>query len=126
MKVKVSGMKELEREMNKVVDEMRDALKMGVDEAAETTAGIVRSNTPEGPTGNLRRSVTTKPLPRKDGYPEVTMVGCDRSIAPHQHLVEFGTARSSPNPFFRRSIDGARGVIKSAIEGQAKGPIRRR
>lgn len=124
--VKVEGLKELQAEMNKVVKEMEDALQMGTDEAAGAVAGVVRANAPLGPTGNLRKSVTTKPLPRKSGYPQVTLIGCDYRIAPHQHLVEFGSARSSANPFFRRSIDGARGTIKSAIANRARGPLNRR
>jgi len=125
-KVKVKGMKELEREMTKVVEEMRDSLQVGTNEAAEATASIIRARTPVGPTGNLKKSVTTKPLPRKRDYPEVTMVGCDYRIAPHQHLVEFGSARNAPNPFFRRSIDGARQLIKGSIRSNAEAPIRRR
>ena len=137
MKVEVKGMKELEREMKKVVAEMKDALQMGTEEAASSVANIIRSNAPAGPTGNLKKSVTTKLLPRKRDYPEVTMVGCDYSIAPHQHLVEFGSGpryhasgkyvgQMPANPFFRRSIDGARGLIKNRIEERARGPIKRR
>ena len=136
-KVKVKGMKELEREIDKVANEMKDALQMGTEEAANSVASIVRSNAPAGPTGNLQGAVETKPLPRRDGLPEVTMVGLNYNKAPHQALIEFGTGpryhasgkyvgQMPAQPFFRRSIDGARGLIKNRIEERARGPIKRR
>jgi len=136
-KVKVKGTKELQKELDKVANEMKDALQLGTEEAANSVAGIVRSNAPVGPTGNLRGAVETKPLPRRDGYPEVTMVGVNYKKAPHQHLVEFGSGpryhssgryvgQMPAQPFFRRSIDGARGLVKSIIRENAETPIKRR
>jgi len=125
-KVKVTGMKELQQAMEQVAKEMEDAMEMGTNEAAEHAAGIIRRNTPVGPTGNLLRSVTTKQLPKKAGYAPNTMVGLDYRIAPHQHLVEYGTSRARANPFFRRSIEEAKGGIKQRIQAAGKGPIDRR
>ena len=125
-KVKISGMYELRENMDRVIKEMEDAMETGVTEAAEYAAGVVRQNTPVGPTGNLRRSVTTKPLPRKAGHSPNTMVGLDYRIAPHQHLVEFGSVRNRANPFFRRSIDQAKAGIRQRITEAGKGPIDRR
>ena len=124
--VKITGMKELKQNMDAVIKELEDALEGGVDDAAEYAAGIVRRNTPVGPTGNLQAAVTTKPLPRKRNYPPNTMVGLDYKIAPHQHLVEFGTVKSRANPFFRRSIDQAKAGIKGRIGDSAKSVIDRR
>ena len=126
MQVKVTGMKELQKNMADVVKELEDAMEGGTQEAAEYAAGIVRRNTPVGPTGNLKRAVTTKPLPRKGNYPPNTMVGLDWATAPHQHIVEFGSVRSRANPFFRRSIDEAKSGIKQRIKAAGKGPIDRR
>ena len=132
-KVKVKGMKELEREMEKVVKEMKDELQTGTNDAANAVAGIVRSNAP----GSIAEAVETKALPRKDNYPNVTMVGVNYNKAPHQHLVEYGTAprytsdgayrgQMPADPFFRRSIDGAHGLIKNTIRDRARSPIDRR
>ena len=126
MGVKVEGLKELQQELEKVVKEMEDDLQIGTDDAANAVAGMLRSNVPVGPTGNLKASIGTKPLPRRANYPQVTMVGCDYKVAPHQHLVEFGSSRNSPNPFFRRTIDGARGAIMSAIKSKASKPLQGR
>ena len=125
-KVKVTGLKELKQNMEQVAREMEDAMEAATNEAAEYAAGVVRSNTPVGPTGNLKKAVTTKPLPRKKGYAPNTLVGLDWQIAPHQHIVEFGTVRSRANPFFRQSINKAKAGIKSRIRSTAKGPIDRR
>ena len=131
-KVKMTGMKELEQNMKKVIDEMEDALESGTMDGAEYAAGIVRSNAP----GSLAQAVTTKPLPRRAQYPPNTMVGLLWDGYQHQHLVEFGTGpryqasgkyvgQMPANPFFRRSIDQARGGIKQRIANRAKGPIER-
>ena len=124
--VKVTGMKELKQNMDAVIKELEDALEGGVDDAADYAAGIVRRNTPVGPTGNLRKSITTKPLPPKKGYPAVTLVGASWPLGAHGHLVEFGTVKSRANPFFRRSIDQAKAGIKSRIGDSAKNVIDRR
>ena len=124
--VKITGMKELKQNMDAVIKELEDAMETGTNNAAEYAAGVVRGNTPVGPTGNLRDAVTTKPLPRKKGYAPNTMVGLDYKIAPHQHLVEFGTVKSRANPFFRRSIDQAKAGIKGRIGDSAKSVIDRR
>jgi len=124
--VKITGMKELKQNMDAVVKDMKDAMEIGTNEAAEYAAGIVRGNTPVGPTGNLLDAVTTKALPRKKGYAPNTMVGLDYRIAPHQHLVEFGSVRSRANPFFRRSIDQAGSGVKQRIARRGREPIDRR
>lgn len=124
--VQVHGLEELQKEIEKLVDEMEDELQIGTDDAANLVAGTLRQNAPRGPSGNLAESITTKPLPRRDNMPQVTMVGADYNIAPHQHLVEFGSVKWQGNPFFRRSIDGMRGAIQSAIKSKAEQPVRRR
>ena len=132
-KVEVKGMKELQREIDNVAEEMKDALQMGTEEAASAVAGIIRSNAP----GSIAEAVETKPLPQGKNYPEVTMVGINYRKAPHQHLVEFGSGpryhasgkyvgQMPAQPFFRQSIDGARSLIKGRIEERASGPIERR
>ena len=132
-RVEIKGMDKLNKEIDKIVQEMRDDLQMGTYEAANAVAAIIRSNAP----GSISEAVETRPLPQKEGYPEVTMVGISHAKAPHAHIVEFGTGpryhasgkyvgQMPANPFFRRSIDGARGLIKNRIEERARGPIKRR
>ena len=132
-KVKVKGIKELQKELDNVAKEMKQELKIGTEEAAENVADIVRSNAP----GSLSEAVDTKSLPERSNYPQTTMVGLSYNKAPHQHLVEYGTGprytndgayrgQMPPNPFFRKSIDGARDMIKDTIQNNAREPIDRR
>lgn len=133
-KVKVEGIKELEKEMKKVVKEMEDDLQGGTDDAAETAAGALRA---AAPYPRYKEAVATKPLPRRQDMPQVTMVGLDYNKAPDAHLTEFGTGprytaggayrgQMPANPFFRRTIDSLRSALKSAIASRARGPIDRR
>lgn len=133
MQVKVTGMKELQKNMADVVKELEDAMEGGTQEAADYAAGILRRNAP----GSLSKGVATKPLPRKGNYPPNTMVGLLWDGYQHAHLVEFGTGprytssgayrgQMPANPFFRRSIDEAKSGIKQRIKEAGKGPIDRR
>ncbi len=135
-KIVITGIEELQVNINKLLEEMKDATGQGVEESAELLAEIIRSNAPEGPTGRLRRSVTTKRLPDKWGYPPTTMVGLDYNVAPHQHIVEFGTGpryhksgksvgAMPANPFFRKSLEQA-GFAVEVIRRHAKKPITKR
>jgi hypothetical protein len=136
MTVKVTGMDELKKEMKAVMEEMKKACGDGTEACADRLASIVRRNAPRGPTGNLQKAVTTKKLPDKPYYPAVTMVGLDYGIAPHQHLVEFGTGprehasgksvgAARPNPFFRQSIDEAH-FVTDMMRSHCKKPIEKR
>lgn len=134
LEVKVEGMKELEQEMAKFLQEMEDDLQGGTDDAANMVAGMIRA---AAPYPRFKQAVTTKQLPRRADKPQVTMVGLDYNIAPDAHLTEFGTAERfhasgksvgamPANPFFRRTIDSAKSAIKAAIAAKAGAPIRRR
>jgi HK97 gp10 family phage protein len=66
-------------------------------EGAKVVADAARANAPVGPTGNLRRGIVDKVLQRKgQDKPAPAMAGIDYRIAPHAHLVEFGTAERYP------------------------------
>lgn len=131
-KVDVKGMKDLEKEMDRVVNEMKDSLEMGTEEAAESTVSRIKGNAP----GSLKRAVTTKKLPERPNMPQVTMVGLLWQGFQHQHLVEFGTGpryyqgayrgQMPADGFFRRSIDQSEGMIKNTIRNHAQDPINRR
>ena len=132
-KVKVKGMKELEKALSAITKEMTDELQVGTEEAASKVASIIRARAP----GSIADAVEIKPLPRREHYPEVTLVGVNYNKAPHGHLVEFGTGpryhasgkyvgQVPANPFFRRSIDESRRMIKGTLRDRAEAPIRRR
>lgn len=85
-------------------------------------------------TGTLKESLTKKI--RVNAKSHYALVGADQAIAPHQHLVEFGTApreRSSggstgaaaPRPFLRPALESrkrevARALIRHLIRGLRK------
>ena len=132
-KTKVTGIKELERNMADVVKELEDAMETGTQDGAEYAAGILRRNAP----GSLSKGVATKSLPRKGNYPPNTMVGILWDGYQHAHLVEFGTGprytasgayrgQMPADPFFRRSIDEAKSGVKSRIRQPGKDVIDRR
>ncbi len=136
IKITITGAEDLRVSMNKLLSELKDATEEGVDESAERLAEVVRRNAPEGPTGRLKRSVGIKKLPDRFGYPPTTLVGLDYGIAPHQHLVEFGTGPrhhksgksvgSMPaSGFFRKSLEQA-GYIVDIIYKKAKAPVKKR
>ena len=133
MRVEVKGIKELEKNIQQMIKEMKDASEQGTVDAANYAAGIVRHNAP----GSLKNAVTTKPLPTREQYPPNTMVGLLWDGYQHAHLVEFGTGprytaggayrgQMPATPFFRQSIDAARAGIKQRIAARAREPIDRR
>jgi len=94
----------------------------------------IKNKAPKGPTGNLRKSVVV----RRGRLKPTVIVAVDRKVAPHAHLVEFGTNGNRghgkkrkkkalkftidgqtvfaddvgpmpANPFFRPAVDSTRG-----------------
>lgn len=104
--------------LNKKVEQMKDNLSYGnmekiMLESAEEVRKGLESAAPVGPTGNLRQSPVAKAMP-KSRVP-VVIAGIDRKIAPHAHLVEFGTVKMPAHPFFRPTWDGLRDKVKRDI-----------
>jgi len=87
---------------------------------AEIIRDRIRANVPVGPTGNLKRSPIAKLMPESSSYPAIAIAGINRKIAPHAHLVEFGTSRMPAHPFFRPAIDACRGGVMSRIKNGLK------
>jgi len=85
-------------------------------------------------TGDLKRSITRKiRVNQKKHY---ALVGADYSIAPHQHLVEFGSAErqrssggstgaSPPRPFLRPALENKKREIARLIIRHLIGGLRR-
>ena len=58
---------------------------------AEGLAHKIRSNVPKGETRNLEKSVVAKKFKNKIKGAPAAFVAIDRKVAPHAHLVEYGT-----------------------------------
>ena len=72
--------------------------------AAKMVRNKMRETAPQGPTGNLRKGIVARTLARKGRKVAPAMVGINYRLAPHAILLEFGTAKMSPRPFFRRTL----------------------
>lgn len=131
VKIDVKGLKELEKRIREISKEVGpDKVEPVLMKAGRDLAKEIRRNAPVGPTGNLKRSIKTKKLKRIGNTPATVITAVDRKIAPHAHLVEFGTqgprvpkkakvmydkeekkfygkevGPMPANPFFRRTVD---------------------
>jgi HK97 gp10 family phage protein len=120
----VEGMKEITNLINglsKCVEsgKVEDAFlagAMNLQQAAKAAA-------PVGPTGNLKKDIKVKQLPKLGNNPKAAIV---KSTAPHDHLIEFGTkpryTKSGKftgimpaHPFFRPAIDANKQAVLTQV-----------
>lgn len=52
---------------------------------------VAKAKASRGPTGNLRRGIVARPFLRQRRRNPAVYMGIDYRVAPHAHLVEFGT-----------------------------------
>lgn len=99
----------------------------------KTQAQVVRqrilSNTPQGPTGNLRRGVKARAMSPDARFGPVAIAAMDYKVAHHAYLVAFGTrarfkkkehggwytGRGPANPFFRDAIESSQAAVSDNI-----------
>lgn len=121
MTFEIEGTGELEKQLEKIGKSLEDKrLEPIMLARAEKVRDRIIQKAPLGPTGNLRRSPIAKLLSRRAGYPTTAIAGIDRKIAPHAHLVEFGTVKMPAHPFFRPAVDEMRDVIMGEIREECK------
>ena len=132
MEVKLEGMREFERAVEKLIKAVGpDNTEPVLFEAAEIVTEQVQQNVNRIPkvTGRLRRSPVTKMMPRRrHNEPRPSIAAIDRKIAPHAHFPEFGTSKMAATPFFRPAWDLKRKAalehIKSELAQNVKGASR--
>ena len=114
--LRIDGLKQLERNLGKLKDRVtsRQALAIALA-AAKPVADKVRAEAPQGPTGNLKRSVEASAFKPRIDKPTAAFVRVSHSIAPHAHLVEFGTSHSEANPFFKRGVRRSRRAARKTL-----------
>lgn len=116
------GMQRLESQIKKMVDAVGyDKVEDVLFDKAEQVRDAIQARTPVGPTGRLKRSPVAKRMP-KGQYPMV-IAGIDRKVAPHAHLVEFGTVHMAAQPFMRPAWDGLRDKLEEEIGEELGGAI---
>lgn len=84
---------------------------------ARKLRNAIRNAAPKGPTGNLKKGVVAKRFRRKIKDNPAVFVGMDYRIAPHFHLVEYGTqGRRYPSGkrTIKRGILGFFGIKRAA------------
>ena len=93
-------------------------------EGAKIIAADAKRRAPKGPTGNLKKGIKAKFLRQIGAYPRSAAVV---SNAPHDHLVEYGTAPRTQkttgrftgtmpaHPFFRTAVDTNKGRVQTQI-----------
>lgn len=93
-------------------------------EGAKIIADAARAAAPKGPTGNLKKGIKAKFLKPISLQPRSAAAV---SNAPHDHLVEYGTAPrtqkktgrytgSMPaHPFFRPAVDSNKGRVQNQV-----------
>lgn len=113
--MKIEGIEQFESNIKKLlnVTDFKE-MKPVYLEAAELVRDRIKDNAPQGPTGNLKRSPVAKALDN------VVIAGIDRKIAPHAHLLEFGTVKMAARPFFRPAIDTSKNDVAEIIKNGAR------
>ena len=122
--VEIMGKKEFTRTLLELAkslpNEKTEPIMM---EGAKIVAAAAKSAAPQGATGNLKKGIKAKFLRQISNYPRSAAAV---SNAPHDHLVEYGTApRRQKNgrytgsmpahPFFRPAVDSNTGRIQNQI-----------
>ncbi len=131
----LQGMEQLNRNLEKVIKSLSpEEIEPILLASAKQVADDARSNAPLGPTGNLKRGIVAKTLRRIGNEPAPSIAAIDFRIAPHAHLIEFGTVErhqksgkstgvSPAHPFFRPAWDKNRGHIEEDIRAKVKAQI---
>ena len=88
--------------------------------AAKVIRDNAKERAPLGPTGNLRKGIVAKLLDRRGRRVAPAMAGINFRRAPHAHLVEFGTVKMSPRPFFRPAVIASKERVNKIIVGGFK------
>lgn len=130
MDIEIEGIDELEKQMENLIKAVHpDKVEPVLLDAARTLAKVVKSKAPKVPTGNLRRGVKAKLTRRKSskkgglnaalgismGEAAPAIAAMDYRIAPHAHLVEYGTVKASAHPFIRPSYDENKTKLENQI-----------
>ncbi len=121
--IKIEGVKEVRLVIDKIGKEIEDKLQPALHKGAEivaqkATSNIERKTKPK--TGRLASSMVVKDMPYNDFMPLVAIAAVDRKIAPHAHLIEFGTTKMSARPFLRPAYQSSQKEVKEIVESAIK------
>jgi HK97 gp10 family phage protein len=118
MEYELTGFEDLEANVTKLIAALD---KTEVAKILETPAKMleddIRARAPQGPTGNLKRSIMSKVY--DDYAAAVAIIGINYGVAHHAHLVEFGHGGPHPapaHPFFRPAWDSNKNQILQDVK----------
>jgi HK97 gp10 family phage protein len=123
------GQEELEQNLENIIQQFSPDEIEGISLAgAEVIAEEIRTRAPLAkkshykrgtrvlvPPGNLRRGVVAKVMQRIGQKAAPAIAAMDYRIAPHAHLVEYGTVRAGPHPFFRPGFDSTKAAAMDVM-----------
>ena len=110
---KVEGLVDITDKLAEVIDEAngKKAKEVYLSAAMKIRDGA-RTRAPKR-TGKLRESIFAA---RGDMNKPNALVGVNYRIAPHAHLVEYGTVKTRPHPFLRPAIAASAAEVRRTIE----------
>jgi len=127
VKVEVKGLDELQRDLNKLAESFTPkSLQPILKQEADTFAGKLSPLAPVGKTGNLRKGVkawTPKITARRPDA--MARADVKYKIAPHVHLVEYGTAERYTKSGAYRGYAPAQPFISPLADREMPGMLSR-
>jgi HK97 gp10 family phage protein len=121
---KLEGMDELDAKLQELIASVKpEVVEPFLLEGARTIRDAAKANSPPPVTGNLRRSIKAKTLKQIGIGPRSALAGIDYRIAPHAHLLEYGTVKMAARPFFRKAWDANKTAVKEKIIDKLKAVI---
>lgn len=137
MKVKVEGLRELERALSDLkVSTARNVGRRTLKQALEPMAEAARRNVAQDRTGELRQSIgVTTGRPKGRGYRRKDRI--EAHMGPGQQpqgiQEEFGNRKQAPRPFMRAAwdagkrgaLEGVKSILRQEIDRAAKRAARK-
>lgn len=123
-KVKIEGLEELQRKLGRLPDAVSNpVLREAVADGAEIVRAEAETRAPVGPTGRLKRGMTTLV---SAGTPEVAQARVGPSAdAFYGMWVEKGTKKMAAQPFLRPALDSKRKQVVEAVKAKLVAALRR-
>jgi len=122
----IQGLRSLDGLAEKLGSAANEHIQEAAIEAAARIADKARNNAPEI-TGDLKSRIQSGGLKRRTGKPiaayvRVASKGSGAGPTNLGTLVEFGTVRAAPEPFFRPAVDASKAEVLAALRrGAAEG-----
>lgn len=116
--VVIEGLHELLAQLDGLkTDGVAGDIADAVEVAARAVRDTIREEAPQGPTGNLKRSLEYGVYKKRQGEPIAGFAQVNHKIAPHSHWVEFGARGGDMprNPFFRRGWNKSKGAAEKIV-----------